>query len=140
MSVHQRDLYVRDGARQHGTLLQTSDWVLMHVGVVQASTLLQASLLMELKQMRSSTMTECTERWTARRRLLQALQNVKTTISRCPLSGRWQPTTPIHDTSSARTAGEQTLWLLQVDVDTIPCLLRGLCGPIQACTRLGQRT
>ena len=92
-------------------------------------------------------MVDGTGRWTAaRRRFLQA-SHVKTTISRCPRGGRWQPTMPIHYTSSARTAGEHTLWWLQVDVYTglwedkrIMVIVPGLCGPLQASIRLGQRT
>ena len=94
-----------------------ADCVLMHVGVVQANTRLQASLLLALRQMRSSTMGASTGRWTARRRLILA-SNVKTTFSLCPRAGRWQPTMPIHNTSLGRTAGEQMLWLLQMGTDT----------------------
>jgi hypothetical protein len=94
-----------------------ADCVLMHVGVVQANTRLQSSLLLALRQMRSSTMGAYTGRWTARRRLILA-PNVKTTISVCPRAGSWQPTMPIHYSSSDRSAGEQESWLLQVDMDT----------------------
>ena len=115
----------------------------MHVGVVQEDTPLHPSLLMSLSQMRSSTMKACTGRWTARRRLIQAAPNVKTTISLCPRAGRWQPTMPIHYTSSARTPGEHSLWLLQMDMHTglLPKeVVPGLCTPPQPCIRLGQRT
>jgi hypothetical protein len=91
-------------------------------------------------------MADGTGHWTARRRFLQST-HVKTTISRCPRAGRWQLTMPIHYTSSDRTAGEHTLWWLQVDVYTIPwedkrimVIVPGLCGPLQAWIRLGQRT
>jgi hypothetical protein len=87
-------------------------------------------------------MTDGTGRWTARRRLIRVAPNVKTTLSLCPRAGRWQPTMPIHYTSSDRTAGEQLLWLLQVDVHTILPILQvvpGLCPPLQACLRPDQR-
>jgi hypothetical protein len=117
----------------------------MHVGAVQANTPLQPSLLLALRQMRSSTMAASTGRWTARRRLIQAT-NVKTTISLCPRAGRWQPTTLIQYTSSDRPAGEQQLWLLQMDMytglfqDQIVVMVPGLCSAPLACLRLGQRT
>jgi hypothetical protein len=92
-------------------------------------------------------MADGTGRWTAARRRFLQITHVKTTISRCPRAGRWQPTMPIHYTSSDRTAGEHTLWLLQVDVYTglwednrIMVIVPGLCGPLQASILLGQRT
>ena len=88
-------------------------------------------------------MADGTGRWTARRRLIRVAPNVQTTLSLCPRAGRWQPTMPIHYTSSDRTAGEQLLWLLQADVDTILPILQvvpGLCPPRQACLRPDQRT
>jgi hypothetical protein len=117
----------------------------MHVGVVQANTRLQPSLLLALRQMRSSTMGASTGRWTARRRLILAT-NVKILISLCPRVGRWQPTMPIHYSSSHCSAGEQQLWLLQMDMDTglfqdqivVTVVVTGT--PPQAWLRLGQRT
>jgi hypothetical protein len=120
----------------------------MHVGVVQANTRLQASLLLALRRMRSSTMGASTGRWTARRRLILA-PNVKATISLCPRAGRCQPTMPIHYSSSDRSAGEQESWLLQMEMDTtllpkelmpgFTGILPGFSG-ILPCLRLGQRT
>ncbi len=137
--MHQSDRYVIDESRQHGTL-QKSDCVLMYVVVVQANTPLQPSLLLELREMWSSTMGESTGRWTARHRLLRATPNVKTTTSLCPRAGRWQPTMPIQNTSSDRSAGEHRLWFLKMDVHTrLPLLGVGI-GIGKSCLRLGQRT
>ena len=114
----------------------------MHVGVVQANTRLQASLLLALRRMRSSTMGASTGRWTARRRLILA-PNVKATISLCPRAGRWQPTMPIHYSSSARPAGEHLVWLLQMDMHTglLPQeVVPGVTGVLYTWLRLGQRT
>ena len=114
----------------------------MHVGVVQANTRLQPSLLLALRQMRSSTMVASTGRWTARRRLILA-PNVKTPISVCPRAGSWQPTMPIQYSSSDRSAGEQESWLLPMDMDTTRFpkeVMPGLCTPLAPCLRLGQST
>jgi hypothetical protein len=124
--------------------------VLIHVGVAQASTRVQPAIVV-MNQMRSSTKADGTGRWTARRRLILA-PNVKTTISLCPRAGRWQPTMPIHDTSLARTSGEQQLCLFKMDMDTMEFLgyLRatllpkevgpGVTGLLFTWLRLGQRT
>ena len=118
----------------------------MHVGVVQANTPLQPPLLLpvifQMLSIRSSTVGASTGRWTARRRLIQAT-NVKTTISLCPRAGRWEPTMPIHYTSSARTAGEHMVWLLQMDMHTglLPKeVVPGVTGVLDTWLRLGQRT
>jgi hypothetical protein len=114
----------------------------MHVGVVQANTRLQPSLVLALRQMRSSTMGVSTGRWTARRRLILA-PNVKTTISVYLRAGSWQPTMPIHYSSSDRSSGDHMVSLLQMEMYTalLPKeVMPGLCTPLAPCLRLGQHT